>query len=236
MYTPRNHKRTFTGRLRLPRDYTKEITFIGVIATFLGIFMLSFLISLLRTSNLIEEIPTKKENSTGIDIKRNFTILNNSTINKTEEENNSSMKQFYLSNRVTKFQVLSEFDKSKSTESICLTEKERMINIPTKDDIKCIEFDGMSSISTTIHIRMSAVKVKSDDVHLYTFLDLVLNKMHIENNHSLYINEGKIRYCDFSFPYSIIHERNLNIMLTFEWNFNEMESLCFKGINLINSN
>ena len=236
MYTPRYHKRTFTGRLRLPKDYTKEITFIGVIATFLSIFMLSFLFNLLRTSNLNEELQTQKKNSTETYIKRNVTAFNTSTLNKTEEENKSLVKHFYLSNRITKFQVISEFDKSKSTDSICLTEKERMINIPTKDDIKCIEFDGMSSTSTSIHIRMSAVRVKSDDVHLYTFLYLVLNKRNIEKNNLLYVNEGKVRYCDFSFPYSIIHERNLSIVLNFEWNFNEMESLCFKGINLINSN
>lgn len=233
MYTPKHHKTTFTGKLRLPRDYTKEITFVGVIATFLGILVLSILFNYAFSFTQTEDLSTKKENTTEIESKKTNITFKESVI---EIEEKGESNKFYLGNQVTKFQVISEFVQSKSTDSLCLTEKETMINIPTKDDIKCIEFDGIRNITTTIHIRMSAVQVKNDDVHLYTFLNLRLNNSDIDNNYLLYVTEDKVRYCDFSFPYDIIQSRQLNVVLNFEWNFNELDSLCFKGINLINSN
>lgn len=191
-----------------------------------------------QTKNLIEEkidISTNLTNETVVDIKKQnyYTSIFDEKCSSMFEEKIEVNNIIYIDKEVTKVQMVSEFNKNSFSTDICFNENQKMISIPSVD-VKCIEFENVDRKTTSFMIKLSAVKIEDDNIHLYTFWSIKVEPNQRDNDDQSTLSSNKLKYCDLNIPKETIVELKMQIVLEISWDYSLQKNICFPNINLIN--
>lgn len=195
-----------------------------------------------QTENLIEEkldvltnISTNLTNETVVDIKKQnyYNSIFDEKCSNMFEEKIEVNNIIYIDKEVTKVQMVSEFNKNSFSTDICFNENQKMISIPSVD-VKCIEFENVEKKTTSFMIKLSAVKIEDDNIHLYTFWTIDVEPNQRDNDDQSSLSSNKLKYCDLNIPKETILDLKMQLVLEISWDYSLQKNICFPNINLIN--